>query len=65
MPSGAAGAALHYVPLYTSYWPLPVDFGQFNPVGGLLFILGVALIMVGTLLFIFNIFATVFFLGRW
>lgn len=50
-----------YAPLYTLYWPLPVDMGQFQPIGGFLFILGVALIMVGTLFFIFNIYATVLY----
>jgi len=33
------GAIFHYAPLYTLYWPLPVDFEQFNPVGGLVFII--------------------------
>lgn len=55
------GFIFHYAPLYTLYWPLPVDFKQFNAVGGLVFILGIALIMVGTLGFILNIFATVFY----
>jgi cytochrome c oxidase subunit 1 len=55
------GFLFHYAPLYTLYWPLPVDFKQFDAVGGLVFITGIALIMIGTLGFIFNIFATVFY----
>jgi len=49
-----------YAPLYTLYWPLPADTKQFSVVGGIVFIIGVALIMVGTLLFIYNIYATIF-----
>ena len=59
--SWLGGFIYHYAPLYTLYWPLPVDFSQFNAVGGLVFIVGIALIMIGTLGFIFNIFATVFY----
>jgi len=55
-----ASFALHYAPLYTLYWPLPADTKQFNVYGGIVFIVGVALIMVGTLGFIYNIYATVF-----
>ncbi len=56
-----AGFIYHYAPLYTIYWPLPVDFSQFKVIGGFMFVLGVALIMIGTLMFIFNIYATVFY----
>jgi cytochrome c oxidase subunit 1 len=49
-----------YAPLYTLYWPLPADTGQFKVVGGIVFIVGVALIMIGTLGFIYNIYATIF-----
>lgn len=49
----------HYSPLYTLYWPLPADFSQFSAIGGSIFILGVALVMVGTLFFVFNIFKTI------
>lgn len=59
--SWLGGAVYHYAPLYTLYWPLPVDMIQFNPIGGLMFVGGVAIIMVGTLGFIYNIFATVFY----
>lgn len=55
------GAIFHYASLYTLYWPLPVDFTQFNAVGGLVFVGGIAVIMLGTLGFIYNIFATVFY----
>lgn len=55
-----ASFALHYAPLYTLYWPLPADTKQFNVYGGIMFIVGVALIMVGTLGFIYNIYATIF-----
>ena len=55
------GALFHYAPLYTLYWPLPVDFTQFDAIGGLVFIVGIAVIMFGTLGFIYNIFATVFY----
>ncbi|MFK5881308.1 MAG: cbb3-type cytochrome c oxidase subunit I [Sulfurospirillum sp.] len=50
----------HYAPLYTLYWPLPADTTQFNVIGGIVFITGIALIMVGTLGFIYNIYATIF-----
>ena len=59
--SWLGGAIYHYAPLYTLYWPLPVDFEQFNPIGGLVFVVGIAIIMIGTLGFIYNIFATVFY----
>ena len=49
-----------YAPLYTLYWPLPADTEQFNVIGGIVFIIGVALIMIGTLGFIYNIYATIF-----
>lgn len=54
-----AGFISHYAPLYTLYWPLPADFTQFNPVGGSIFILGIALVMVGSALFVINIFKTI------
>ncbi len=50
----------HYAPLYTLYWPLPADVGQFSTIGGIVFIVGIALIMIGTLGFIYNIYATIF-----
>lgn len=59
--SWLGGFLFHYAPLYTLYWPLPVDFKQFNAIGGLVFIVGIAFIMLGTLGFIYNIFATVFY----
>lgn len=54
-----AGFLTHYSPLYTLYWPLPADFTQFNPLGGAIFITGIAIIMVGTAFFVINIFATI------
>ena len=50
----------HYAPLYTLYWPLPADTHQFSTIGGIVFIIGIALIMIGTLGFIYNIYATIF-----
>ncbi len=55
-----AAFATQYAPLYTLYWPLPADLTQFNVYGGIMFIVGVALIMLGTLGFIYNIYATIF-----
>jgi cytochrome c oxidase subunit I len=55
----SAGFLSHYSPLYTLYWPLPADFTQFSVWGGTFFILGIALVMVGTALFIINIFKTI------
>lgn len=49
----------HYCPLYTLYWPLPADFSQFSPLGGAIFILGIALVLVGTVFFVINIFKTI------
>jgi len=49
-----------YAPLYTLYWPLPADTDQFEIIGGIVFVIGIALIMIGTLLFIYNIYATIF-----
>lgn len=54
-----AGFISHYAPLYTLYWPLPADFTQFNPVGGSIFVLGIALVMVGSAFFVINIFKTI------
>jgi cytochrome c oxidase subunit I len=54
-----AGFISHYAPLYTLYWPLPADFTQFSVWGGTFFIVGIALVMVGTALFIINIFKTI------
>ncbi len=56
-----AGFLSHYAPLYTLYWPLPADFKQFSVVGGIFFVFGIALIMVGTLLFVLNIFKSIMY----
>jgi cytochrome c oxidase subunit I len=57
----ADGFVTHYAPLYTLYWPLPADFTQFSPLAGAIFIGGIAAVMVGTLLFVLNIFKTITF----
>ena len=54
-----AGFMTEYAPLYTLYWPLPADFSQFSLWGGTFFIVGIALVMVGTVFFIVNVFATI------
>ncbi len=54
-----SGFVSHYSPLYTLYWPLPADFSQFSVIGGTFFIVGIALVMVGTVLFVINIFKTI------
>jgi cytochrome c oxidase subunit 1 len=54
-----AGFISHYAPLYTLYWPLPADFSQFSVWGGTFFIVGIAIVMVGTAFFIINIFKTI------
>jgi len=54
-----AGFFSEYAPLYTLYWPLPADFTQFSIIGGTFFILGIALVMVGTVFFVINIFKTI------
>lgn len=41
-----AGFLSEYAPLYTLYWPLPADYTQFNIIGGIFFIAGIALVMV-------------------
>ena len=53
------GFISHYAPLYTLYWPLPADFSQFHPLSGAIFITGIALVMVGTGLFVLNVFKTI------
>ena len=56
-----AGFITHYAPLYTLYWPLPADFSQFSPIGGVFFVLGIALVMLGTVFFVINIFKTIMY----
>jgi cytochrome c oxidase subunit I len=55
------GFLTHYAPLYTLYWPLPADTSQFNPLAGAVFIAGIALVMLGTLGFVLNIFMTLLY----
>lgn len=54
-----SGFLTEYAPLYTLYWPLPADFKQFSIWGGTFFITGIALVMVGTMFFVINIFKTI------
>ena len=54
-----AGFFSEYAPLYTLYWPLPADFKQFSVIGGTFFIFGIALVMLGTVFFVINIFKTI------
>ena len=54
-----AGFLSEYAPLYTLYWPLPADFTQFSLWGGTFFIVGIALVMVGTVFFVVNIFKSI------
>jgi len=56
-----AGFIFAYAPLYTLYWPLPADFSQFSIIGGLFYVVGVALIMVGTFLYSYNVFKTLMY----
>ena len=56
-----AGFIFSYAPLYTLYWPLPADFSQFAIIGGIVYVVGVALIMVGTFLYSYNIFKTIMY----
>ena len=55
------GFLTHYAPLYTLYWPLPADTSQFEPWSGVIFVSGIALIMLGTLVWVANIFATILY----
>lgn len=54
-----AGFLSHYGPLYTLYWPLPADFNQFGPWGGTFFILGIALVMIASIIFVVIVFKTI------
>ncbi|MCU0251183.1 MAG: cbb3-type cytochrome c oxidase subunit I [Vicinamibacterales bacterium] len=54
-----AGFLSEYAPLYTLYWPLPADFTQFSLWGGTFFIVGIAIVMVGVVFFVVNIFRTI------
>ncbi len=54
-----AGFVFSYAPLYTLYWPLPADTAQFAAIGGIVYIVGVVGIMIGTFLYTYNIFKTI------
>ncbi len=53
----SAGFFLKFGALYTVYWPLPV--ARFEPTSVLVFAVGLALVELSVLCFIFNIFATI------
>jgi cytochrome c oxidase subunit 1 len=53
----SAGYFLKFGALYTAYWPLPV--ARFAPISVVVFAVGLALVELSVLCFIFNIFATV------
>jgi len=55
------GFLTHYAPLYTLYWPLPADTSQFEPWSGVIFVTGIAIIMIGTLAWVWNIFASILY----
>jgi len=54
-----AGFLFSYAPLYTLYWPLPADMKQFTAIGGIVYIVGVVGIMIGTFAYTYNIFKTI------
>ncbi len=56
-----AGFLFSYAPLYTLYWPLPADTKQFSEIGGVVYIVGVVGIMIGTFLYTYNIFKTILY----
>lgn len=53
----SSGYFLKFGALYTVYWPLPV--ARFEPVSVIAFAVGLALVEISVLCFVFNIFATV------
>src|SRR3972149_4583927 len=54
----SAGVLTNYNSLFTLYWPLPVWFSRVSNLGAVIFIIGIAIILVNVLLFSYNIFAT-------
>ena len=44
--------------LYTLYWPLPVSFDRVSNLGVVIFIFGIAVVLINVLLFSYNLFAT-------
>lgn len=53
----SSGYFLKFGALYTVYWPLPV--ARFSPISVVVFAVGLALVELSVLCFIFNIFATI------
>ena len=56
-----AGFLFLYSPLSTLYWPLPADLSQSAITGELFCVVGIALIMIGTVLYSYNIFRTILY----
>ncbi len=56
-----AGFLFSYAPLYTLYWPLPADTEQFKAIGGIVYIVGVVGIMIGTFAYSYNVFKTIIY----
>ncbi|HET7091062.1 MAG TPA: cbb3-type cytochrome c oxidase subunit I [Anaerolineae bacterium] len=54
-----AGFFVLFNGLYTLYWPLPVSYDRVPLIGSIIFGLGLVLIEVNVLLFVFNLFSTV------
>jgi len=56
-----AGFLFSYAPFHTLYWPLPADFTRFAIIGELFYVAGISSIMVGTILYSYNIFRTIMY----
>jgi cytochrome c oxidase subunit 1 len=56
-----AGFLFSYAPFHTLYWPLPTDLVRSAIMGELFYVAGVALIMVGTILYSYTIFKTIMY----
>lgn len=54
-----AGFFVLFNALYTLYWPLPVSYDRVPLIGSIIFGIGLVLIEVNVLLFVFNLFSTV------
>jgi cytochrome c oxidase subunit 1 len=57
-----SGFVFKFAALYTLYWPLPID--RFPPISVFVFSIGTLLIFISVLAFFFNMFATIFLVGR-
>jgi len=54
-----AGFFVLFNGLYTLYWPLPVDYERVPLIGSIIFGLGLVVIEVNVLMFVYNLFSTV------